>query len=65
MSGTAREAERAQELRRKAAEGDVAAKIELHQGEALPDAGKAQAHDMGQAKSPDTAGSKSLRTSPD
>ena len=54
MSGTARDAERAQEARRKAAAKEVAAEAELHRGEASPGPEKAKAHDVTQATSPDT-----------
>jgi hypothetical protein len=55
MSGTAREAERAQELRRKAANGDKAAQAALQQGENDPDGTKAQPHDVGREESPNSA----------
>ena len=49
MSGTAKEAERAQALRHRAAQGDNAAIEQLKQGENTPDTGNAEAHDVGEA----------------
>ena len=46
MSGTAKDAERAQALRKRAAEGDKAAQEELTQGEYRPDSSADQAHDV-------------------
>ena len=52
MSGTAKEAERAQALRRRAAEGDKAAAEELSRGENTPNASVAEPHDPGNAGVP-------------
>ena len=51
MSGTAREAERAQALRQRAAQGDEAAIEELKQGEYMPEPAPAQPHDAGNKQS--------------
>ena len=47
MSGTAKEAERAQALRRRAAQGDKEAAAELRRGENAPDPSAAEPHDPG------------------
>ena len=47
MSGTAKEAERAQALRHRAAQGDQAAIEELKRGDHQPDTPPGQAHDPG------------------
>ena len=52
MSGTAKEAERAQALRRRAAEGDEAAAAELRRGENAPDPARAEPHDPGPPAKP-------------
>lgn len=49
MSGTAKEAERAQALRRRAAQGDQEAIAELNRGENTPDGSRAVPHDPGNA----------------
>ncbi len=47
MSGTAKEAERAQALRHRAAQGDQEAAAELRRGENAPGPEKAEPHDPG------------------
>ena len=47
MSGTAKEAERAQALRRRAEQGDTDAAAELNRGENTPDPSRAEPHDVG------------------
>ena len=54
MSGTAKEAERAQALRKRAAEGDKEAAAELTHGENTPDRSIAEPHDPGNAGPPPT-----------
>ena len=53
MSGTAKEAERAQALRKRAAEGDKDAKAQLDSGENTPFGGdEVMPHDPGPANAP-------------
>lgn len=47
MSGTAKEAERAQALRKRAAEGDREAEAELHRGENTASSSVTEPHDPG------------------
>ncbi len=49
MSGTAKEAERAQALRKRAALGDKEAAAELQHGENTPNASVTEPHDPGNA----------------
>ena len=52
MSGTAKEAERARALRKRAAEGDAQAAEELTHGENTPDRTVTEPHDPGQSGLP-------------
>ncbi len=54
MSGSAKEAERAQILRKQAALGDKEAAAELQHGENTPDATVTKPHDPGNAATPPT-----------
>ncbi len=54
MSGTAKEAERAQALRKRAADGDKQAAEELTHGENTPDRSVTEPHDPGNAGFPPT-----------
>ena len=54
MSGTAKEAERAQALRKRAALGDKAAAAELQRGENTPDSSVSEPHDPSSAGTPPT-----------
>ncbi len=54
MSGTAKEAERAQSLRKRAALGDKEAAAELQRGENTPDASVTKPRDPGTAGTPPT-----------